>query len=498
MRVWRVGLILVSALAGGMHADAARRADAFESRGTFHRAPVAAPLIGRLEVVWGDPQNATTGHRFELTLVDDAGRRHPLHPGEALRAAEDLYGLFGKRVAVSTVPATAKRGASGARTIDAIVPIGDLVSDLVASKAAEFPTKIAGTTLWVTLPCRFSDLASTSRTQNYFQSIYGTQPTQLGHYWDEVSYGKISIVGSVARDWKTLPQPRSVYVPLDANNQEDADLDRLFQDCVALHDADVDFAANGGVQGVNLMFNGNLDGAAWGGSRCVTLDGVNKCWSTTWIPPWAFESTATLGHEMGHGYGLPHVNNSDNDSTTYDSPWDVMSDSRRNNSVLDSFFGRLPKHLSAYSRNRLGWVDAARKLDVPAGSGAVSVALDDASLRGSTQKQMITLSFPGTASRYYTVEARRVGGTYETDMPGNAVVVHEVQTGRREPAWSQDADVPPATYSNNEGSMFKVGETWIAPDRSFRVTVLSATANGFEVRVRPAPRMSRPGQSQPQ
>jgi M6 family metalloprotease-like protein len=278
------------------------------------------------------------------------------------------------------------------------------------------------------------------------------------------------------------------------DNQEDADLSRLFQDCVALHDPDVDFAANGGAQGVNMMFNGNLDGAAWGGSRCVTLDGLNKCWSTTWIPPWAYESVATLAHEMGHGYGLPHANNSDNDGWPYDSPWDVMSDSRRSNSVLDPVFGRLPKHLSMYSRNRLGWVDAARNLDVPAGTGARSVTLDRSSLRGSSQRQVITLSYPGVTNRYYTVEARKVGGSYEAAMPGDAVVVHEVLTGRGEPAWSQDADVPPATYANNEGSMFKVGETWTSPDLAFRVSVLSATAEGFVVQVRPRPRTGGPGQ----
>ncbi|MFZ5636523.1 MAG: hypothetical protein ACOY82_08035 [Pseudomonadota bacterium] len=495
MRIVRIWPLLLVVLLCGAQADAARRS---ERDGVRRGAgtPVGL-LIGRLEMVWGDPDpNAVAEKRprFEVVVVDDAGKRHRLDPEHALRAAGDLHALFGRRVAVSASPVAAKRGgapASSMRLPDAIVPVGDLV----ASKAAEFPTKIEGTTRWVTLMCKFAGNAGASRDLNYFQSIYGTAPTQLGHFWDEVSYGRIGIVGSIASDWKTLPQPRSFYVPVDpATNQEDADLSKLFEDCVALHDPDVDFAAGGGVQGVNMMFNDNLDGAAWGGSRCTTLDGVNKCWSTTWIPPWAYESTATLAHEMGHGYGLPHANNSDDDGWPYDSPWDVMSDSRRSNSVLDPVFGRLPKHLSMYSRNRLGWVAAARRLDVPVGSGAVSVALDRSSLRGSTNVQMIALTFPGVTNRYYTVEARKVGGTYEAAMPGDAVVVHEVVTTRSEPAWSQDADVPPATYSNNEGSLFKVGETWVAPDLSFRVKVLSATAQGFVVQVRPAPRKGGPGQ----
>ena len=46
-------------------------------------------------------------------------------------------------------------------------------------------------------------------------------------------------------------------------------------------------------------------------------------------------------------------------------------------------------------------------------------------------------------------------------------------------AYSMDADVPPADTSNNEGSMFKVGETWVSPDGSQKVKVESATADGF-------------------
>jgi hypothetical protein len=209
MRALQPLLILALVLFFGTQADAARRGEigqrAPDQRAPGQRAPEL--LLGRLEMVWGDsgpdaPQAAT---RLRVTVVDDAGRRHGLDPDQALRAADDLHALFGKRVAVARV-------ASGAGSrVDAIVPIGDLV----ATKAAEFPTKIAGATRWITLMCRFPDIAGASRDLAYFQSIYGTAPTQLGHYWDEVSYGKISLTGSSAHDWKTLPQPRSVYVPID-------------------------------------------------------------------------------------------------------------------------------------------------------------------------------------------------------------------------------------------------------------------------------------------
>ena len=280
----------------------------------------------------------------------------------------------------------------------------------------------------------------------------------------------------------------------DEAGKDKADLGKLFTECVAAHDANVNFALNGGVQGVNMMFNGDLDGFAWGGGRCALLDGVNKCWSTTWNPPWSFGNLAPLSHEMGHAYGLPHANNADADSDPYDNPWDVMSDAW-NNAVSNATYGSLPKHINVYSRNRLGWVATARKRTVAAGAGAASVTMDRISLPGSSNTQMLILNYPEQSSRYYTVEVRKRTGSYENRLAGDEVIIHEVLTSRGEPAWSMDADKPPANRANNEGSMFKVGETWISPDYAFRVKVESQTAEGFVVTVRPTPRKSRPGQS---
>ncbi|GAA4795405.1 hypothetical protein [Lysobacter hankyongensis] len=492
MRCLRTGLLIALTFACGAQADAARRTDAFPERDAGRRG-ASSPLIGRLELAWGDPGPAAKAagvvdSEFRVTLVADDGGRHPIDPDQALRAAHDLYALFGRRVAVSTAPAAAKRGGAGAAVVvDAIVPIGDLSP----SKAGEIAPKVAGVTVWATLMCKFSDIASEQKPQSFFQSQYGSAVGQLDHYWQEVSYGQINLAGSAAYGWATLPQPRSYYVTRDeAANKDKVDLAKLFQDCTAAHDANVNFAANGGLQGVNMMFNGDLDGSAWGGAQCGALDGVNRCWSTTWNPPWSFGNLAPLSHEMGHAYGLPHANNSDNDSDTYDNPWDVMSDAW-NNGVSSATYGTLPKHINIYSRNRLGWVAAARKRTITAGTGARSVTLDRASLPGSVNTQMLTLNYPDQSTRYYTVEVRKRTGNYENKLAGDAVIIHEVQTGRASPAWSQDADTPPANRANNEGSMFKVGETWVSPDYAFRVKVDAVTTEGFVVTVRPTPRAVR-------
>src|SRR3546814_250432 len=180
----------------------------------------------------------------------------------------------------------------------------------------------------------------------------------------------------------------------------------------------------------------------------------------TWNPPWAFTNLAPLAHEMGHGYGLPHSDNSDGDDDTYDNPWDVMSDAW-SNAMYNVNFGALPKHIKMAQRDRLGWVDAARKLVIPAGDLArTTVQLDFAHLAGAANPQMIVLAMQPRpdpyATVFYTLEARRRTGTYESALAGDAMIIHKVEDYGT--AYSVDADVPPAAVSNNEGSMFKPGK----------------------------------------
>lgn len=430
----------------------------------------ATELSGRLELRWGDaaPGALRRDERFTVTLVTDAGQRLPLDPAQARKAAGDLYALGGKRVTASL---SAGAGMELYR-IDA------LQRDFLANDAGT--DAVLGTTVWATIACKFADNATEQKPVSFFQSQYANTPGMLDHYWREASNDKINLAGSAAHGWFTLPHPRSYYVTV-TNGTERANLNALFDDCTRAADPAVNFAANGGLQGINMMFNGDLDGFAWGGGRCGLLDGVNKCWSTTWNPPWAFNNLAPLAHEMGHGYGLPHANNSDGDTDPYDNPWDVMSDAW-SNATSASGYGTLPKHINAYHRERMGWIDAPRRVLLQASESARDIVLDRASLRGSSNAQVIVVELPGT-SRHYTIEARRRVGNYDGNLAGDAVIIHEVSTQRSTPAWSVDATVPAANRANNEGSMFKPGEAWTAPGNAFRVLVRSATADGFVVSV---------------
>jgi hypothetical protein len=94
-------------------------------------------------------------------------------------------------------------------------------------------------------------VAAEPKTLAYFDGLLVETKAGLGHYWREVSYGRVNILGSGSVGWYSLPQPRSYYVSLSAP----AMLRALFNDCTA--GADVLFSD---YAGINLMFNRDTHG----------------------------------------------------------------------------------------------------------------------------------------------------------------------------------------------------------------------------------------------
>jgi M6 family metalloprotease-like protein len=425
----------------------------------------AETVHGIVELTWGDPPPGSgLPATFDVGLRTGDGRVLSLDPEATLRAAGNLFDLAGRDAIVTLQP--------GPR-------IGDLAMPQSVAGVARDSTApaIIGTSRWANVACKFADIAAEPKTLAYLDGMMTNQVGRLDHYWREVSYNKLDIANSVSYGWFTLPHPRSFYEPFDIPAR-----DRLSVDCLAVADATVNFAP---FDGINTMYNGDLDGNAYGSSaKQFTLDGTTRNWRLTWLPPWALGYEKTVGHEMGHGLGLPHANNSDGDGDTYDNPWDNMSDGW-SDAVTDPTYHTLPKHMNIWGRDHLGWVDAARKLTISTDGAVNGIVLDRASLVGSTNTQMIVVVLPSPepATRYYTIEARQRSGTYEANLAGKAVIIHEVQTQRLQPTWSQDADVPPADRSNNPGSMFVVGESWVDPQGYFRLDVVAETAEGFTVNV---------------
>ncbi|MGB5162839.1 MAG: hypothetical protein WBP10_17800 [Thermoanaerobaculia bacterium] len=438
----------------------------------------AATMTGWLSVVWGDPgPESKEASHLEFFLTDAHGMTTEIVIDQ--RSLAEAGGLMAVNqrfveIIVEDTPGFGKRRADSLR----VLPSPDQ-PESVATEA------VLGSKPWVTLACKFSDITAEPENLSYFQGMYDNAPGRLDHYWREVSYDAIDIVGSTAVNWKNLPNSHTYYVPTPGSGTS-ANLSQLFQDCTAAADPFIDFSLgnSGGYEGINLMFNDRLDCCAWGGSRWATLDGVSKSWRTTWDPPWAFQNEAVIAHEMGHGFGLPHANNSDGDSSPYDSPWDVMSDAWHY-AVDGGAYGVLGKHVNSYHKSRLGWLDGSEIFVVP-GQGFFRVTIDPLGRATTTTYRMARIPIGGSSSHYYTVEVREAVGNYEAELPGNGagdrmIIIHEVYTGRSEPSWAVDADDPPANWTDTEGVMWRVGEMFVDPAAEIVIEVESQTATGFEV-----------------
>lgn len=440
-------------------------------------------LVGHLSIVFGDPmpRSAALAVRL-LTVADEDGKVTELHVSDELwAAAGGFYAWNGQRVEITLrAPGAEVPGLDlrpGTRQVAAITLVGDSAS---GGHAEAF--QVSGSHPWVSILCKFSDIDAEPRDLAYFQGMYANVSGGLDDYWREVSYDNIDIVGSTAVDWVTLPGSQTSYVPTPGIGNN-VNLSALFNDCTDAADPFVDFSigGSGGFSGINMMFNANLDCCAWGGSRFASLDGVSKSWRTTWNPPWSFSNSAVIAHEMGHGFGLPHANNWDQDNSPYDSPWDVMSSAGSGYSTVDPTYGRLGQHINMYHKDWLNWVAPARLLEVQ-DDQIVTATIDASAFQGSSNYYMARLPIPGS-SRHYTVEVRKRIGSYDGNLPGNVVIIHEVASGRSEPSWSYDAAVPPANYAANEGTMWRVGETFEDAGENIRIAIDSETANGFVITI---------------
>jgi len=321
----------------------------------------------------------------------------------------------------------------------------------------------SGSYPYVSLMCAFSDFPLPSEGLPYFQNMYANSWPGLDHYWRAQSYGMVNVVGSTAAGWFTMPHTRNHYTDMISGSSYSTMLNALYDDCTGVASGSVNL---GDYVGINLMFNETFGPYAWGGWGGVT-----------WEPPWGWGNIAVMGHEMGHAFGLPHSNNADGDSSPYDNPWDVMSDSW-GSAMNDSTYGTVGKHTITYHKNSLGWIPTSRKATVST-AGLHTFDIDHLTHAGTENLHMVQVMIPGS-SGFYTIEVRdRVG--YDGNLEGFAVILHEVNPGRQEPAWLVDPDF--TDNGRGPGAMWLPGECFEDIANEILICVDSVTTEGYRVEV---------------
>ena len=453
-KLWNVLLIVATAVLALQGGAQGAQPTAFHA---------AVTLQGRFSMVWGDgaPGTGTSLVRYYLTLAD--GQVAPLQVEADAWPEGGLLALNRQAVVV--------RG--NWELLEGNVTL--VVDSIELAQQAE-PEDIIGPQPWVSIMCKFSDYAVEPKDMAYFMGMYANTYPGLDHFWRQQSYDVANLEGSGAFGWYVLPYPREHYVPPGG----DLDWGAAAADCTGVADADVNFHD---YVGINLMFNAVLDCCAWGGSWTLCLDGLPcQQWRVTWEPPWGYENIGVIGHETGHGFGLPH--SSGDYGETYDNQWDVMSDvwSNESRGGSDPVYGTMGQHTISFHKGMLGWIPGAQLVQVNTGN-IRTLTLERLGVPQTSNTLGVVIPINGASDHFYTVEARQNTPTagYDDWLPGTAVIIHEVLLGRDNPAHVIDIDGNGNT--GDEGAMWRVGETFVDLDSRIFVEVLSATASGFVVRV---------------
>jgi M6 family metalloprotease-like protein len=417
-------------------------------------------LAGWFHTQWGDPPGGRAAARVRHELIDDRGQaiELALDPGSIAQLGGPLA-LNRKRVRVEGVAAAGGR-----------LQVHSIALDRASPGAAAEPAAVPrlGSYAYVTIGCKFSDVAAEPHTLATYRSwTTGTAYPGLDHHWPEQSFDQMNVTGSIMVGWFTLPQPRAHYVTANG-----LDFDGLVGDCTGAANPTVNFTQ---YYGINLQFNAVLDCCSWGGSRTLTIDGQTRTYGMTWMADWA--DLAVYSHEEGHSLGLPH--SSGPYAETYDSRWDVMSDTYLFFDAAQSTY--IPEHTISYHKDLLGWIAAGRKLTVGPNTSQ-TITLERLAQPGAGNYLMAQIPIDNAPGQFYTVETRRLVGGYDSHIPGNAVVLHRVNPGLADRV-AQVVDVDNNGDPNDAGAQWVAGETFTDVPNGITVAVNAQTSTGFQVTI---------------
>ncbi len=429
-------------------------------------------LSGSIQIIHGDPPvGSGIEPRTEVVLIGDSGEWTPIQIDEALaRSSGSLMSLKGKRVTVVGAMKKIPPHAASHKRHFVVHEIRSAQRQSLGSEPSATESLNAlvttGSKPWVTILCRFAgSTGAPPQTNEWFETLMGANAPGMDHYWREVSYNNINLAGSKVVGWYNLPHPRLAYMDRNGDGiADDLDWGRAAEDCATAADADVFFPD---FMGINLMFDQTLDCCSWGVSGSPSnRDGITRAYAVTWMPPWGYQHHATLAHEMGHGFGLPHSF----------SQWEPMGVWRCR--FPDPMLSCLGGHLISYQKDKLGWIPAARRYEAAPGS-LQTIDIERLAQPVSSSNYLIAqIPIGGSATTFYTVEARRFIGNYDTQVPFEAIAIHRVDTTASDPARVMDG-----TFDDTFDTKWIPGETFCDPVNKVRVAVNSTTAAGFNVTI---------------
>lgn len=305
----------------------------------------------------------------------------------------------------------------------------------------------------------FTNNTAQPLTQDTARAMVFTGTTSSNAYFKEVSFGVRSLVGKVRADgdvfgWYTLARNDS---PCDYSAWGTAAR-------TAAQNAGVDLTGYDHI--VHYFVR----------STACSFSGVGQVpGKYTWING---SSASTIAHELGHNFGLHHASSitcTENGARVpisasctlkeYGDPFDVMGSGYR--------------HLNAYHKGRLGWLESANMVTATADGTFTVVPLAQKSAAGI---QSLRVRIDST--RFYYVEFRQPFGFdnfASTAAVVNGVLIHR---GTDYPSMTRPelVDLVPATTSFTDAAL-GVGKTFEDAAAGIRIGVSSLSSSGAIVTI---------------
>ena len=314
-------------------------------------------------------------------------------------------------------------------------------SQALAKKTSTTAAPTKGTFQNLVVFIRFSDQAEFSDPLSYYTDLFdGTSPssTSLLKYYQEVSYNQLTINSS----FYPLPaggnvvsyqdgHPQAYYMPYDGARNPTGYLDANMtarEDSLLLRAVD---AVKAQVP-VSLNIDANNDGHI--DNICFIVEGGTGAWGSLlwphrgWLPGGvihgkatdaynlqiqdflAMEGSSVLCHEMFHTLGAPDLYHYSYDGLEPVGTWDLMA-----------YNTSPPQHMGAYMKFRYGhWIPA-----IPEITAHGTYTLQPVQ---SQTGNCYMIRSQGSANEYYVVEYRRQIGIFETNTPGNGLLVYRINT----------------------------------------------------------------------
>ncbi|MFN2303162.1 MAG: leucine-rich repeat domain-containing protein [Anaerolineales bacterium] len=346
------------------------------------------------------------------------------------------------------------------------------ISSLPESEEDQLKTDVSSQSV-LNLLCKFPDKQENLEPLSYFTAMFGSQYPGLNHYWQELSYDALSVEPVHVKDWHTLPGELSTYM----ETEDMPYLGQLYDDCRNTMDSSIDVES---YDLINLYFNESFGCCAWGGG------------GKTWLPPWAYYNIKYISHEMGHAIGLPHSGGAQG---PYDNPWDVMSGTTCN--LVSDEYGCLGQHTISYHKDRLGWLQDSEIYILPPDSTS-TISLKQLALTGNGDGYLMAkVPISSSGNYYYTVEARNLTG-YDAALLDSGIVIHLIDENRYIENPVGGLDWVPALVidgDNNgdswdEGTVWKVGETFQDDEFGIEITVDQELDSGYQVTITRGPQIA--------